>query len=139
MLRRGQVAKRLKRSVSTVRRLEGRELFPIRDRRGVHLFYEDEVVEVMRRLAEGHVSAARGAWLSGARSHTWREEQLRRNVVTREGTASAGGELERLRRENGELRIRLRLLASGVGAVLEDGLNAQVLDQLVHALDGLER
>lgn len=52
MLTRSQVARRLGRSLATVRRLEGIELHPQRDARGVNLFDPDEVDAVASQLAE---------------------------------------------------------------------------------------
>src|SRR5882724_5400885 len=43
MLTRSGVAKRLGKSIATVRRMEGAELHPIRGANGVHLFDPDEV------------------------------------------------------------------------------------------------
>lgn len=48
MLTRAGVAKRLKRSIATVRRMEGRELHPWTDSRGVHQFDGGEVEQVAR-------------------------------------------------------------------------------------------
>lgn len=52
MLTRTQVARRLGRSLATVRRLEGTELHPTQDARGVHRFDTDEVDAVAQRLIE---------------------------------------------------------------------------------------
>ena len=55
---RGQVASRLGRSISTVRRLEGSELHPTMGPRGVRLFDEDEVAAVASRVrSTGSVSS----------------------------------------------------------------------------------
>jgi hypothetical protein len=64
MLTRGQVAKRLGKSVATVRRLEGRELHPRRDTKGVLRFDPEEVEAV----AEGSVG--------GSTRSDWLEEEL---------------------------------------------------------------
>jgi hypothetical protein len=47
-LTRGDVARRLRKSIATVRRLENRVLFPVRDERGVRWFDEAEVERVRR-------------------------------------------------------------------------------------------
>ena len=52
MLTRAAVAKRLGRSIATVRRLEGNELHPWTDERGVHRFDAAEVDELARRAQE---------------------------------------------------------------------------------------
>jgi len=57
MLTRSGVAKRLGKSIATVRRMEGVELFPRRDERGVCRFDPDEV----ERVARGERSPRRGA------------------------------------------------------------------------------
>jgi len=51
MLTRAGVAKRLGKSIATVRRLEHVELHPLRDARGVFRFREEEVERVARRQA----------------------------------------------------------------------------------------
>jgi hypothetical protein len=59
MLTRSQVAKRLGKSIATVRRLEGVHLFPRKDRRGVHWFEEYEVEALARSIRSG-LSLPRG-------------------------------------------------------------------------------
>jgi hypothetical protein len=64
MLTRAGVAKRPRKSIATVRRLEGRVLFPIVDERGIHRFVEVEVVALAAHIEAGCYSRARqGAWL----------------------------------------------------------------------------
>jgi hypothetical protein len=53
---RGQVARRLGKSLATVRRLEGILLHPERDARGVHHFDENEVDALADRIADGDVT-----------------------------------------------------------------------------------
>jgi Helix-turn-helix domain len=53
---RQQVAKRLGRSVATVRRLEGGRLRPTQDSRGVHQFDPDEVDALARDVESGRVA-----------------------------------------------------------------------------------
>lgn len=68
VLTRSGVAKRLGRSIATVRRLEGRELFPVVDARGVHRFPDDQVHRLQARLRAGdRLSGARGDWLLGGK------------------------------------------------------------------------
>ena len=62
MLTRGQVAKRIGRSIATVRRMEGHQLHPVRDDRGVLQFRPEEVERVLRRPK---VPARRSPWLDG--------------------------------------------------------------------------
>lgn len=49
---RAEVAKRIGRSIATVRRMEGKELHPSVDWNGVHLFDPDEVEAVAQELKE---------------------------------------------------------------------------------------
>jgi hypothetical protein len=56
MLTRSQVARRLGKSVATVRRIEGVLLAPMRDRRGIYRFEEDEVADLVRDIDRGDVS-----------------------------------------------------------------------------------
>jgi fructose-1,6-bisphosphatase/sedoheptulose 1,7-bisphosphatase-like protein len=53
---RGQVARRLGKSLATVRRLEGVLLHPQRDARGVHHFDANEVDALADRIADGDVT-----------------------------------------------------------------------------------
>src|SRR5690349_13236282 len=65
MLTRAQVAKRLGKSIATVRRLEGHALHPTRDERGIHRFDRAEVDQLaIQRALPG---AARSRWFESAR------------------------------------------------------------------------
>lgn len=67
MLTRSQVAKRIGRSIATVRKMEGRTLHPRVDARGVHRFDVVEVEAVARRIAEtGRALDARFPWTIAA-------------------------------------------------------------------------
>jgi hypothetical protein len=64
VLTRNGVAKRLGKSVATVRRLEGYELWPYVDHNGVHRFPEEQVRRLQVRLGAGQKPvAAQGEWL----------------------------------------------------------------------------
>ena len=52
---RQQVAKRLRKSLATVRRLEGVRLHPIQDGRGVHRFDPAEVEALAKDIEQGNV------------------------------------------------------------------------------------
>lgn len=139
MLRRSQVARRLRRSISSVRRLERRELFPVRDARGVHWFDEHEVDELARRLARGEVTAAQGAWLSGGeqprRAPT--PEVKRQSAGRRgEGSPRLEHELTALKRENAELRERVRAFILGVETLLDRGPVDEALQMLALGCSG---
>jgi len=56
MLTRSQVAKRLGKSVATVRRIEGVLLAPVQDARGVYRFNANDVDDLAREIARGDVS-----------------------------------------------------------------------------------
>lgn len=56
---RAQVARRLGKSIATVRRLEGVLLHPERDARGVHRFRVDEVERLAIDIRRGHVALVR--------------------------------------------------------------------------------
>jgi hypothetical protein len=65
MLTRTQVARRLGRSIATVRRLEGEGLHPVTDERGVHWFDEREVDRLLfANRGHGRRSATASEWLS---------------------------------------------------------------------------
>ncbi len=61
MLTRGQVAKRLGKSVATVRRMEGTRLHPTISERGVRYFEEDEVDAVAAQIQECGRALPQGA------------------------------------------------------------------------------
>jgi hypothetical protein len=83
MLKRSHVAKRLGKSLATVRRLEGVELHPVIGENGVHLFDETEVDEVAMRGRRGPsdngsaaspTTHAPSAWLRAELARRAREE-----------------------------------------------------------------
>lgn len=105
MLTRSAVAKRIQRSVATVRRLEGNELFPQLDERGVHRFEEAEVEEVRQQLQLGTVHAARGRWLNGSRAPRDRGQSKESGLLASIGLEPS--EVEHLRGENRRLTAEL--------------------------------
>ena len=93
VLTRSGVAKRLGKSIATVRRLEGRELFPIVDTQGVHRFPNDQVQRLLLRLHAGDsISGARGDWLLGGRS-----QRSGRRSTREASTAAEGDDIDRER------------------------------------------
>lgn len=56
MLTRSQVARRLGKSIATVRRIEGVLLRPVQDAHGVHRFDADEVDALAEDIVQGTVS-----------------------------------------------------------------------------------
>jgi hypothetical protein len=116
VLTRAGVAKRLQRSIATVRRLEGRELFPWRDARGVHRFNEGEVNALARALELESVPAARGTWLRCRRSE---RSRFKPNL---DAQSPVSTQLQGLRTENAALRAEadeLRRQLSELLALLE--------------------
>lgn len=109
---RGAVAKVLGKSIATVRRLEGVELFPRRDARGIYGFDPSEVVALAERFERSEVTSARGAWLDRdrARVHTFGRSSGNRCHESR----TRSGEREALRKENAELRRALHRLCSAI-------------------------
>ena len=117
MLTRSAVAKRLRRSIATVRRLEGHDLFPKRDRKGVLLFDESEVAALARRLRTGDVPAARGDWLSeGGHARPWSPTRASKVPFAR---LEHGDELDKLRDENARLRAELAEMVAASAELLE--------------------
>ena len=115
MLKRSHVAKRLGRSLATVRRLEGVELHPIIDGDGVHLFDETEVDAVAARVQRvssdnGSVALpnthAPSAWLKAELARRAREDDEDREHAARLQAQRA--ELEALDRQRAEERDRLQ-------------------------------
>lgn len=153
MLTRSGVAKKLRCSLATVRRLESKELFPERDARGVHWFNEQEVARVQLRLARGRTPAAQGSWLATAgperRGSKFGPRAVARIPRAARGTTSVASarraaaieldrENERLRKENAELQARLGALVDGVEALLKHGPRDQVLELLQAACSDLD-
>jgi hypothetical protein len=73
MLTRGQVAKRLGKSIATVRRMEGRALHPKRDQKGVLRFDPAEVERVVRQPLRPGVGQPRQ---NSARQSRWFASEL---------------------------------------------------------------
>ena len=126
MFTRAQVAERIGKSIATVRRLQhGGELNSRRDRRGVHLFDEWEVAELVERYSSGErITAARGESISPSRSRVGR-------AASRVGDDT---EVVDLRRENAELRRRLDVARSAVELLVERGTIDEVFDLFDAAL-----
>jgi hypothetical protein len=129
MLTRSAVAKRLGRSLATVRRLEGHELFPQCDARGVHWFDEAEVAAVAQRVARGEATSARGLWLTCLPAPFSREAsplRPRPSLRTAEADSSTSNadEVARLRQENAELRADLADLSREV-RLFVDGIDCR--------------
>ena len=116
MLTRRGVAKRLNCSIATVRRLEGRELFPEKDAKGVHRFDLSQVNALRKRLRQGSVTSARSSWLEHRRSSPVRPHRRADATSDRVEVSSA---VAALQRENAELRAALAAVTSELEAIVE--------------------
>ncbi len=118
-LTRTQVARRLGKSVATVRRLEGRVLFPRRDWRGIHRFDEWEV-EGLQRNPERLKQHARSTWFQRERPSKGarRSENRRASHISSAGEHAALADvLELLLERFAEVDLQA-LFAAGVDAEL---------------------
>ena len=114
MLTRSAVAKKLGRSLATVRRLEGKELFPRCDSRGVNWFDEADVERVAVRFARGDVPSAQGPWLRKRRGHSQKgavDPARRETSAPSDSLAALSAENRRLRHELNEANSALAHLA----------------------------
>ncbi len=119
MLTRSQVARRLRRSLATVRRMEGQELNPVCNERGVHLFDEGEVEQAARHLEE------HGRRTAADDDGEFERFMLQRRLATAELQLSTlRTRHDALTKENAELKQAIRsmgrLTAGAVEAVGEE-------------------
>jgi hypothetical protein len=135
-LTRADVARRLRKSIATVRRLEHRVLFPVRDEHGVHRFDESEV-ELARRDSESLKRYARSRWLEDkVRDDEWkartasprRISKKTRRVIPSEYAALA----DDLQSALGALIARFE-----VGHLLSCGLDVQLFTRAFDAVTRL--
>jgi hypothetical protein len=128
MFTRAQVAERIGKSIATVRRLQhGGELNSRRNRRGVHLFDEWEVAELVERYLSGEcIAAARGESISPSRARVG-------GAARRVGDGD-DREVAELRRENAELQGRLDVARSAVELLVERGPVDEVFELFDAAL-----
>jgi archaellum component FlaD/FlaE len=115
MLTRSQVAKRLGKSVATVRRIEGVLLAPVQDARGVYRFNADDVDDLARDIARGEVSIweeigaaaddRASRLVSGAEPRPSRTADLDlvNTAELRRQSEAAAEQVAKLQRENREL------------------------------------
>jgi hypothetical protein len=117
MMTRTDVARRIGKSVATVRRLEGVELHPIVDEDGVHLFDEAEVERLANRLSGAPQSHERevprahamSPWLKGELVRRAQEDAEDREHAARLAAQQVELEAFRRRREEEEERRRRHL------------------------------
>jgi hypothetical protein len=115
MLTRSQVAKRLGKSVATVRRIEGILLAPVQDARGVYRFNADDVDDLARDIARGDVSlweeigaaaddgASRLVSSAEPRHSRTANLNLENTAPLRRQSDAATAQVAKLQRENREL------------------------------------
>lgn len=110
MLTRAGVARRLGRSIATVRRMEGHDLHPTIGVNGVHWFYEDEVDCV---LEQREARCSSGPW-------GWSEGQRRVKVRRNAGCAAPQVQCQRpaVASRNHDGRELLRAIGERLGVAL---------------------
>jgi hypothetical protein len=111
-----QVARRLGRSLATVRRMEGVALHPTRSQRGVWLFDEAEVEEVARDVADSG-RALPGSEDNGVPPRWQPEEDPEQHEPAPVADAC---EFERAQRRISEQRVELAALRARVSSLEED-------------------
>jgi hypothetical protein len=137
VLSRSQVARRLERSVATVRRIEGVLLFPRRDRRGIYRFDDSEVDDLARKVRAGEVELWKGFSNHGLGRDQWllakanpgrhappieQPADWKRDVEEpRRRCSDAEQRVAILTRENEQLRELARELAGLVAEVFPPG------------------
>lgn len=136
MLTRSQVAKRLGKSIATVRRMEGSDLHPKRDERGVFQFDFDEV-EAIARAERGGSARVKNAELAGWRRGSARRQGLSENASDQSVPVEEvvrlrclRGQIERLQEKNDELRNALVLMAEYVAPGLREGEGREMLSTI---------
>ena len=106
MVTRAGVAKRLGLSIASVRRMEGRELHPWTDERGVHQFDASEVEQLVRGDRTRSKNEEGAPFADEERNFTQRGVQRLENELTeaREALSAASGRSAELASQNEELR-----------------------------------
>ena len=126
-LTRIQVARRLGKSIATVRRLEGRVLFPHRDWRGVHRFDEWEV-ERLQRNPDRLKQHARSRWfqraLEGRRARRPAKKRAS-NLPPPEQQGALADALELLLERFAEVDLR---------ALIEAGVDDELIALMLHCV-----
>lgn len=135
MLTRSGVAKRLGKSLATVRRMEGYALHPTRDERGVHRFDPDEVEAVARGETDGARGSTGETWDSSAEiGHDGFAESLARMVDDlREAQEEFRRMMERAMPEQ-QRAIRDEVQRS-VREQLEEAENERVLGEILSVIE----
>lgn len=130
MLTRAGVAKRLGKSIATVRRIEGVELHPTSDERGVHHFDPDEVDAV----ATGEITRVRGHRMRGFEDYRRTLELQHQEMLAEEQPA----EEDRRRRHEQEQHARDELIrdevARQVAKQMEQFEKARTLERVLNLI-----
>jgi hypothetical protein len=128
MLTRSQVARRIGRSVATVRRMEGTSLHPEIGPRGIRLFDVDELEDVAARIARSGRALGRD---------TFAHDRPRPDRQSRSYSDAASGEVSRLK----ELLAKTRETHAAWRARVEDAVEIVVAaateDDVLLALEDL--
>ncbi len=147
MLTRGQVARRIGRSIATVRRLEGTKLHPVVNANGVRLFDPSEVSQLAREVAttgraldgdtpfEGPADDTEDADHEGQLRLQLREleDQL---LDERRKSAQLRRELDEQRRERQRWKADVDEACAAIVTVLDGEFDVlEALDDLIDALD----
>jgi hypothetical protein len=130
MLTRLAVARRLGKSVATVRRMEGTDLHPTIDARGVHWFAECDVEEVAMRLANGEPTEG-----SVGDDAPWQDpdevERLQAKVRSLESlSASLQEQLVAEQQSSHDLRRELRRASSAAAEMAQLILDSGMADEI---------
>lgn len=141
MLTRSQVAQRLRRSLATVRRLEGTVLHPQRDARGVNRFDEDEVAALAIQLAKsGSVWDAAPSPQPTAYSHNQIERATPSstdNHDLRKALAEAQSQMQRAERGLRVYQERVARVFGNLGRELV-GIDPDLADLVIEAMGELD-
>src|SRR5690606_14384846 len=126
MLTRTGVARRLGKSIATVRRMEGVELHPTRDERGVHHFDPDEVDAV----ASGEITGGRDHRMRDLEDY-WRELERR---LTEEHQAEEDRRRQREQAQQARDELIRNEVARQVAERMEQFEKAQTLDRVLNLI-----
>jgi len=142
MLTRSQVAARLGRSLATVRRLEGTELHPAKDGRGINRFDAQEVQALAQRLARSGTAAFDDElpW-----TPSFRDESAEEVVALRADVDRLRLEMNNAQRRATEAEVELRCYQKRTADVLLDlcrelaEFDVELAQLVVAAAEDLER
>jgi hypothetical protein len=137
-LTRTQVARRLGKSVATVRRLEGCVLFPSLDWRGVHRF-DDWEVEQLRENPERAHGYARSEWFESRQRRARKQRTTHRTDAPRRGQTAPASRIHGPSNTDVLARV-LELLVERLTAVparflVRAGINDEFFEHILETLE----